>query len=117
MTLSHTVENGVLAVTVHDEPGIAGRATLAADIAALVYVYRPASVVIILDESAAGDSTVSAVLRAQRTCRRLDVLMSVATHSAPARRMLEAKAASSGTRLVVHARIDTAIAAACATTV
>ncbi len=38
--------------------------------------------------------------------------MSVATHSAPARRLLEDGADTGGCRLVVHARTDTAIDAA-----
>jgi hypothetical protein len=40
--------------------------------------------------------------------------MSVATHSAPARRRLEANAHTGSPHLVVHARIDIAINAACA---
>jgi hypothetical protein len=45
-------------------------------------------------------------------CNHLGVLISVATHSAPTRRLLEANADTSGTRLVVHARTDTAILSA-----
>ncbi|MGV9343532.1 hypothetical protein ACWDSD_01745 [Streptomyces spiralis] len=44
-------------------------------------------------------------------CGPLGVLVSVATHSAAARRVLEAEADTDRTRLVVHARVDTAIAA------
>ncbi|MGW6547166.1 hypothetical protein ACWGBH_30600 [Streptomyces massasporeus] len=36
----------------------------------------------------------------------------MATHSAPARRALEADPETGGRRLVVHARVDTAVSAA-----
>lgn len=55
------------------------------------------------------------VLRAHRLCDRLGLVMSVATHSAPARRLLdEANSETGGIRLIVHARADIAIATATA---
>lgn len=112
MLLSHLLDHGVLVITVHEDPGVGGRATLLAKISDLVQAYRPAPVVIILDESAARGAVVSVVLRVHRLCRGLGTLMSVATHCAPARRALEAGADMGGTRLVVHARVDTAVSAA-----
>jgi hypothetical protein len=112
MLLSHALEHGVLVITVRCDPGVGGRAPLAAEISDLVHAHRPAPVVIVLDETAAGAAAVSAVLQAHRMCRHLGLLVSVATHSAPARRLLEAGAAPGGPRLVVHARVDTAIATA-----
>ncbi|PZH18099.1 hypothetical protein C1I97_04240 [Streptomyces sp. NTH33] len=50
------------------------------------------------------------VLRAHRLCSHLGLGMSVATHSAPARRLLEANGDTNGIRRVVRARADTAIA-------
>jgi hypothetical protein len=110
--LSHALERGVLVITVHRDPGPAGRASLAAEIGALVHAYRPMPVVVVLEEAATGGAAVASVLRAHRLCSNLGVLMSVATHSAPARRQLEAGADTGGCRLVVHARTDTAIDAA-----
>lgn len=110
--LSHTLERGVLVITVHRDPGVGGRATLAAEISNLIRAHRPAPVVIVLDEPATGGAAVSAVLRAHRMCGNLGVLMSVATRSAPARRLLEANADTNGPRLVIHARTDTAITTA-----
>ncbi|WP_458247432.1 hypothetical protein [Streptomyces sp. MAI_2237] len=107
--VSHTFERGVLVVTVSTDPGIARRATLTTEISDLIHAYRPMPVVVVLEEAATGAPVVSAVLRAHRMCSRLGVLMSVATHSAPARRLLEADADSVSPRLVVHARTDTAI--------
>ncbi|MFI2413833.1 hypothetical protein [Streptomyces sp. NPDC018947] len=111
--LSHTLEHGVLVITVDQDPGIAGRAALSTHITNLVDAHQPTPVVIVLTEDASSGAAVSAVLRAHQWCSRLGVLMSVVTHSAPVRRLLENNADSSaGPRLVVHARVDTAITTA-----
>ncbi|MGW1170180.1 hypothetical protein [Streptomyces sp. NPDC002550] len=49
---------------------------------------------IVLDEPAAADPVVGVVLLADRVCHRLGLLLSVATHSAPGRRLLESGAAA-----------------------
>lgn len=116
-TWSHTLEHGVLVITVHDDPGTGMRARLSTQISDLVHAHRPAPVVIVLCARAASEAAVGAVLRAHRLCGHLGVLMSVATHSAPARRMLEAGAGTGGNRLVVHARTDTAVTTASAVAV
>ncbi|GGM19252.1 hypothetical protein GCM10010129_74400 [Streptomyces fumigatiscleroticus] len=107
--VSHHLEHGVLVVTVDQDPGIDGRARLSSQICDLVSAHRPAPVVIVLAEEATGRTAVSAVLRAHRLCGHLGVLMSVVTHSAPARRMLEDNAGTASPHLVVHARVDTAV--------
>ncbi|MFH8755713.1 hypothetical protein [Streptomyces atroolivaceus] len=107
--LSHRVDHGVLVLTVQEDPGIGGRAELTSGITAFVRAYQPAPVLVVIEEPAATPATASAVLRAHRHCDELGVLMSVATHSAPVRRLLEANACSGGTRLVVHPCIDTAV--------
>ncbi|MFR0354877.1 hypothetical protein [Streptomyces sediminimaris] len=111
-TVSHRFEQGVLVIDVHRDPGAAGQAALAAEIGHLVRAHEPVPAVVVLDEQAASRAAVRAVLSAHRMCNRLGVLMSVATHSAPARRQLEANADTGGTRLVVHARADIAVAVA-----
>ncbi|MFF0204613.1 hypothetical protein [Streptomyces sp. NPDC005017] len=113
MLLSHSLDHGVLVITVHhDDPGIGGRAALPARLEGLVHAYRPAPVVLSLEEPAVDTAAVSTVLGLHRVCRQLGMLMSVVSGSAPARRALEARAATIGTRLVVHARTSTAMAAA-----
>jgi hypothetical protein len=107
--LSYRLEHEVLVITVEEDPGIGGRAALASRITDLVDAHRPSPVVVVIGERAAGSAAVSAVLRAHQFCGRLGVLMSVVTHSAPLRRLLAADADSRGLRLVVHARMDTAI--------
>lgn len=110
--VSHAFEEGVLVVTLHSATDVGRRSALSQEISDLVHAYRPSPVVVVLEEPATGGVTVSAVLKAHRMCNDLGVLMSVATHSAPARRLLEANADTVGTRLVVHARTDTAILSA-----
>ncbi|MFD4573342.1 hypothetical protein ACFWNK_12845 [Streptomyces sp. NPDC058417] len=125
--LSHALEGGVLVVTVHGPPGAEGPDRLAADISALVLAHRPMPVVVVLEASGTGGAAVDAVIQAHRFCASSGVLMSVVSHRAADRRLLEAGTATAtcapadgdagapaggGHRMVVHARTDTAIAAA-----
>ncbi|MFF9024808.1 hypothetical protein [Streptomyces eurythermus] len=112
MLLSHSLDHGVLVITVHHAPGIGGRAELLSRIEGLVHAHKPAPVVITLEEPATDGAAVSVVLRVHRMCRDLGILMSVASASAPIRRVLEANTDTAGTHLVIHARTDTAVAAA-----
>ncbi|MEU1708750.1 hypothetical protein ABZ478_25900 [Streptomyces sp. NPDC005706] len=106
----------MLVITLHDNPGVDGRAAPLDRISALVEGHRPVSLVVVLDGGAGADAAVAVVLRGHRVCSRLGLVMSVASRSAPVRRLLEAGADTAGTRLVVHARADTAIATATAPT-
>lgn len=115
--MSHTLVHEVLVVTMHENPGTDSRADPVARISDLVHAYRPASVVIVLAQPAPAPAALSVVLRAHTLCSRLDLVMSVATHSAPVRRFLAAGAdAAADIRLVIHARADIAIATATALT-
>ncbi|MEW2163768.1 hypothetical protein AB0912_12320 [Streptomyces sp. NPDC007084] len=105
--LSHTLDNGVLVLTVEDDQGPQEQ-NLAALIGDLVSVHAPTPAVVVLGD-AASDAVIEAVVEAHRRCRQLGVLMSVATPSAPTRRTLQARAAAQGGGLVVHARMHTAI--------
>ncbi|GAA1422848.1 hypothetical protein GCM10009601_24990 [Streptomyces thermospinosisporus] len=107
--LSHALEQGVLVLSIHDVVD-GGRGALLTEITDLVHACKPAPVVIILADPAANRTALGVVLRAHRLCSSLGIMMSVATHSALARRRLEEDADTSGIRLVVHARTDTAIA-------
>ncbi|MFE9812246.1 hypothetical protein ACFYRN_38420 [Streptomyces sp. NPDC005227] len=86
-------------------------ATLLSD---FIHVYAPAPAVVVLPAEAS-TASVGAVTRAHEMCHDLDVLISVVTPSAPARRILRSRPADRGAGLVVHAQSDTAIAAATAT--
>ncbi|MGW6486218.1 hypothetical protein [Streptomyces sp. NPDC055056] len=105
----------MLILVVDDELG-PQQGDLSVLIGDLVHVHAPAAAVIVL-EGAATDAVVEAVVEAHRQCQGLDVLMSVATSSAPARRALQTRATVHGGALVVHARVDTAVSTACATAV
>jgi hypothetical protein len=110
--LSHTLDQHVLVIRVDSDPGTDGRAELVTEIDGLVRAYRPAPVVIILEDQAATGAALSAVLLVHRTCIALGVLLSVVTSSAPARRVLEANADSVGSHLIIHARAATAVTTA-----
>ncbi|MEU9137462.1 hypothetical protein AB0D33_16095 [Streptomyces sp. NPDC048404] len=113
--LSHSLENGVLVLTVDDDPGPeAEENALAVLIRDLVHVHAPTPVVVVLSAEA-GPVVIDAVVDAHRMCGELDVLMSVAAPSAPARRALQTRTAAHGGGLVVHARADTAITTAYST--
>ncbi|HWU05277.1 MAG TPA: hypothetical protein VN520_02535 [Streptomyces sp.] len=107
--LSHRLDRGVLVLTVLEDPGIGGRAELAAGITAFVRLHQPAPVHVIIGDRAAAPATVSAVLRAHRQCEELGVTMSAATRDPAVRRLLEAGAVSGEARFAVRPRIGTAI--------
>ncbi|WP_327111271.1 hypothetical protein OG206_01360 [Streptomyces sp. NBC_01341] len=111
--LSHRREHDVLVLTVHEDPGIGGRAELAENITDFVRAFQPAPVVVVTDDAAATPATASAVLRAHRRCGDLNVLFSAVTHSASVRRLLEDNADSRGPGLVVHGRADVAVDTVC----
>ncbi|WP_326782125.1 hypothetical protein OG481_28510 [Streptomyces longwoodensis] len=110
--LSHTLDRDVLVLTVHDDADVGGRGALYTRISGLVEGCRPSAVVIVLDAQTALGATAGVVLRVQRLCCRLGILLSVAAASAPVRRLLEANAEACGIHLVIHARTDTAVATA-----
>lgn len=114
--MPHTLKKRVLVITMHDDPGVDSRVALLTEISDLVHGHKPASVVIILAQPSPTQAALSVVLRAHHLCSRLDLVLSVASHSAPVRRLLAAGADPGGIRLVIHARADTAIATATALT-
>ncbi|MFF3886128.1 hypothetical protein [Streptomyces sp. NPDC001914] len=105
--LSHRLENDVLVLTVEDAPS-SREHHLASLISDLIHVHDPTPAVIVLG-TVVPDEVIEAVAEVHRSCRQSDVLISVATPSAPARRILQAQAAAPGGGLVVHARVDTAV--------
>ncbi|MFE2297046.1 hypothetical protein ACFXAW_02480 [Streptomyces sp. NPDC059445] len=109
--VTHSLERGVLVLTLDDAPGSQDEDDIPGRISDLVHAHDPRPVVIVLGGNPPAAAT-SAVLRAHRMCGDLGVPMSVATHSAPVRRRLQTQAPVLGARLVVHARTDTAIATA-----
>ncbi|MFF3886158.1 hypothetical protein [Streptomyces sp. NPDC001914] len=109
--ITHSLEHGVLVLTLDAGSGSRAQDDLPRRISDLVHAHDPRAVVIILGDDAHVAET-SAVLSAHLLCGDLGVLMSVATHSASIRRRLQIQPDIAVTRLVVHARTDTAIAIA-----
>ncbi|MBT2368214.1 hypothetical protein J7E88_23550 [Streptomyces sp. ISL-10] len=107
--LHHTIERGVLLITIDDDVSLGHHVAVARNITHLVKVHLPAPVVIVLSAPEVSAGMLSTVLRAHVLCGRFDGLMAVVTPSAPARRLLEANADVGGTRLVVFARTGQAL--------
>lgn len=116
MMMTHAFEQRVLVITMHDDPGIAMRAALLAQISDLVQGHKPASVVIVLDQPSPTQAALSIILRADHLCSRLGLVMFVATPNAHVRRLLAVGADTRDMGLVIYARADTAIATATART-
>ncbi|MFC8966100.1 hypothetical protein [Streptomyces sp. NPDC057094] len=111
--VTYALQRGVLVLTLDDDPGTRVQ-ELPGRINDLVRAHDPRPVVIILCGHAT-DPVITAVQHAHRMCSELGLLISVVTHSAGARRALDAQPFNTGTRLVIHARTDTAIATALTT--
>ncbi|MFF2999532.1 hypothetical protein ACFVTC_34050 [Streptomyces sp. NPDC057950] len=101
------LENDVLILKVEDEPD--GEQDLASLVRFMLMLLLLRSA---FSKGEASDVVIKTVMEAHRECRELDVLMSVVTARARARRVLRAHATAHGRALVVHARADTAIATA-----
>lgn len=71
---THTLKQRVLVITMHDDPVIAMRAALLAQINDLVRGHKPASVVIVLDQLSPTQAALSVVLRAHHLCSHLGLV-------------------------------------------
>ncbi|MCZ4607793.1 hypothetical protein O3S80_29370 [Streptomyces sp. Lzd4kr] len=114
--MTQALEQRVLVITMHDDPGIAMRAALLAQISDLVQGHKPASVVIALDQPSPTQATLSIILRAHHLCSHLCLVMFVATPDPHVRRPLAVGADTRDIGLVIYARAYTAIATATART-
>ncbi|MEV5911296.1 hypothetical protein AB0M00_20680 [Streptomyces chartreusis] len=101
----------------HDDPGIALKAALLAQISDLSEQgHKPASVVIVLDQPSPAQAALSVVLRAHHLCSHLGLVMFGVTPNARIRRLLAVGADTRDIGLVICAGTDTAIATATART-
>ncbi|MFC9271093.1 hypothetical protein ACFTXJ_25390 [Streptomyces zhihengii] len=112
MMLSQSFGHGVLVITIHDEPAREERAETARRLADLMCAHRPAPVVVVMADAASTAATAEVVRQAHRRCGNPGVLLSVATHSAPVRRLLEAEETTVRHRMGVHPHFDTAFSSA-----
>ncbi|MGW8990982.1 hypothetical protein ACWGRF_13800 [Streptomyces zhihengii] len=109
--LSQRYQHGILVITIHDDPAHDERADLTRRLAELMRAHHPAPVVVVIADAACSASTATAVRRAHRRGRDRNELLSVVTHSAPVRRLLQAGETAARHRMVIHPRMDVALAA------
>ncbi|MFP1624566.1 hypothetical protein ACLB9X_05000 [Streptomyces sp. 5K101] len=110
MVLTHTLDRGVLVVTLHGDVMISDRATVSQQLAEVVRSHLPRAVVIELRTSVISAAALSAVLRAHRQCGQAGMTLSAVATVASARRLL--KAGTDGSGLRVFARRADAVTAA-----
>ncbi|MEV6583260.1 hypothetical protein AB0M92_34455 [Streptomyces sp. NPDC051582] len=77
MLITHTLDRGTLRVKIHHELDITNRAAVALQIEALVAAHRPDQVLLELPTAQPSPATLSAMARAQRMCRSLNVAFTV----------------------------------------
>ncbi|MFI6150830.1 hypothetical protein [Streptomyces sp. NPDC051109] len=77
MLITHTLDRGTLRVKIQHELDITNRAAVALQIEALVAAHRPDHVLLELPTAQPSPATLSAMARAQRMCRSLNVAFAV----------------------------------------
>ncbi|MFI5670967.1 hypothetical protein ACWDA9_06890 [Streptomyces sp. NPDC001193] len=77
MLITHVLDRGTLRVKIHRDLDITNRAAVALQIESLVAAHRPDQVVLELPTGVPGPATLSALARAQRMLRSLDVAFTV----------------------------------------
>ncbi|MFK0237423.1 hypothetical protein [Streptomyces vinaceus] len=85
MLVTHAVDRGTLRIEIHHELDITNRSAVALQIEALVAAHRPDRVVLELPTGEPSPATLSAMTRAQRMCRSLDVTFTVTGAHVPIR--------------------------------
>ncbi|MEU3409053.1 hypothetical protein ABZ766_34605 [Streptomyces sp. NPDC006670] len=83
MLISHTLDRGTLRVEFLQDLDITNRAAAALQVEALVAAHRPDEVLLELPPGEPGPATLSAVARAQRMCRSMNVAFTVTGTAVP----------------------------------
>ncbi|MFG2794869.1 hypothetical protein [Streptomyces sp. NPDC048419] len=87
MLISYRVEGDVLQVTLHRNLDITSRAAAAQEIEALVHACRPRRVTVKVPAGQPAPATLSAILRAHRTCKNLGIPLDLAGASTAVQRL------------------------------
>ncbi|MET7519500.1 hypothetical protein ABZS88_40115 [Streptomyces sp. NPDC005480] len=87
MLFTHVIEDGTLQVTLQGQLDVTSRAAGALEIEALVYVHRPHRVTVQVPAGDPTPATLSAVLRAYRTCKSLGIPLTLRGGTPSARRL------------------------------
>ncbi|RFC71097.1 hypothetical protein [Streptomyces sp. AcE210] len=77
MLTSHSVDGDALHVTLHHNVDVNTRAAAAVEIEALVHTHRPSRVTVQVPAGESTPATLSVLVRAQRTCKSLDIPLSL----------------------------------------
>lgn len=89
MLITHTVDRGVLRVTLGHELDISSRAAAVLEVEVLIRAHRPVRVVMRLPTADPAPATLSAVLRARRLCRCLGIPLVLAGATARVRSLVD----------------------------
>ncbi|MGW8889379.1 hypothetical protein [Streptomyces sp. NPDC055749] len=83
MSISHTLEDGVLHVTLPSDLNVTNRAAAALETEALIYTHRPRIVKVKLGGPGPSSASLSALARARRMCASIGIPLVVADPTAP----------------------------------
>ncbi|MFH8737980.1 hypothetical protein [Streptomyces sp. NPDC017964] len=87
MLISHGVDGDALHVTLHHNVDVNTRAAAAAEIEALVHTHTPRRVTVQVPAGEPTPATLSVVVRAHRTCKSLDIPLSLTGATTAAQRL------------------------------
>ncbi|MGW6395987.1 hypothetical protein ACWFR1_37050 [Streptomyces sp. NPDC055103] len=90
MIISHSVDGGILRVTLHRDLDITNRAAVALALQALVQAHRPTQVLVDVPLTEPSPATLSALVRTHRMCRNVGVDFVLTGLGADAQRLLDA---------------------------
>ncbi|MBM9623089.1 hypothetical protein ACFU9F_33455 [Streptomyces zhihengii] len=100
LVLTHTLDRGVLLVSLDGDVRISERAALSQQFTDLVRMYLPRAVVMEIGASVVSAAALSTVLRAQRLCDQAGVPLAVVADGPVTRALLEAGTAGPGLRVL-----------------
>ncbi|WP_405476164.1 hypothetical protein [Streptomyces sp. NBC_00009] len=93
MLISHSVDGDVLRVTLHHSVHVNTRAAAAAEIESLVHTHTPHRVTVQVPAGDPTPATLSVLVRAHRTCKNLDIPLSLTGATTTAQRLFTANTA------------------------
>ncbi|WP_405475145.1 hypothetical protein [Streptomyces sp. NBC_00009] len=93
MLISHSVDGDALHVTLHHHLDVNSRVAAAVEIEALVHTHRPSRVTVQVPAGEPAPATLSVLVRAHRTCKSLDIPLSLTGATTAAQRLFTANTA------------------------
>ncbi|RFC78249.1 hypothetical protein [Streptomyces sp. AcE210] len=93
MLTSHSVDGDALHVTLHHHLDVSSRAAAAVEIKALVHTHQPRRVTVQIPAGEPAPATLSVLAHAHRTCKSLDIPLSLTGATTAAQRLFTANTA------------------------